>query len=473
MKIIAREHELNLLNNQYKKQTSSLVVLYGRRRTGKSYLVDTWAKSKIDNLDNYISIEGLENENSKQQIKVFSHEVLKKLNLSFDLNVLSWNIALDLLTSYIVNNKKDKRKKIIFLDEFQWLCCNRTLLVSLVKNYWDTKWKEHNVMLILCGSITSFMYYQVINSKALYGRVSLEVKMLPFNFKDSLLFLKPHRSMKEGLEYFYVFGGVAKYLTEINTSLSFEKNMNRLIFSAHSLFENEFEKIFSKQFKAPVSYLKIMTALKKRSMTLNEISKFTKISSGGTLNKYLEILELADFVGSYFPINKGDKSKNVKYFISDPFCHFYLSYVAKNRAVVNQKDLKHLFQKIVLPSWKGYGGLAFERLIFKEAALIAKICGFDDEVKLVGKIYPDAQIKTQFDLVYERFDNTLSIFEIKSAEYIDESVIKEFEIKLKQVEGHPFFKGKKIEKGLIVYNEYSAAIPKVGYFHHLLRFSQI
>jgi AAA+ ATPase superfamily predicted ATPase len=338
MDIIAREQELDLLNEQYKKKSSSLVVVYGRRRAGKSYLIDTWAKNKVDVPGDYLNIEGLENESSKQQIKVFSREVLTKIKLSVDVEVLNWNAALDLLTHYIVQNKNDKKKKIILLDEFQWLCGNRTLLVSMVKNYWDTKWKEHNVMLILCGSITSFMHYHVIHSKALYGRVSLEIKMRPFDFKDSLKFLKPLRSMKEGLEYYYVFGGVAKYLTEINNARSFEKNIDHLIFSHHSIFENEFEKIFSKQFKTPTVYLKIMAALKKHAMTLNEISKTTKISSGGTLHKYLEILKLANFVDTYSPINKGDTSKNLKYFISDPFCHFYLSYVAKIVQLLNNQN---------------------------------------------------------------------------------------------------------------------------------------
>jgi len=139
-----------------------------------------------------------------------------------------------------------------------------------------------------------------------------------------------------------------------------------------TIFESEFEKIFSKQFKEPRSYMKIMVVLKKQAMNLNEISQASKISSGGTLKRYLDILELADFVSSYFSINKGSKSKDK----------------------IEQKGLKNLFRKITMLSWPGY-----------------------------------------FELAFERFDNIISIFEIKSSPFIDESVIRDFENKITKL-GH-------------------------------------
>ena len=107
---------------------------------------------------------------------------------------------------------------MIFLDEFQWLAAGQSRLVSLLKKYWDNHWKKENVLLILCGSVSSYMYKKVIKSNALYGRIDWELCLDQFNPADSLEMLRSNRSMEEVLKYILIVGGVPKYLEQYDDS---------------------------------------------------------------------------------------------------------------------------------------------------------------------------------------------------------------------------------------------------------------
>jgi AAA+ ATPase superfamily predicted ATPase len=172
---VGRQEELKELNELYHAKKSKLVVIYGRRRIGKSSLINTFCKDKM-----CLNFEGLEGEETANQIKSFTNDLIRQINdpILKSVHFKNWTEVFDYLTSYLIKHKK---KIILFFDEFQWLAANQGTLVSLFKKYWDQQLKNLNVLIILCGSISSYMVKKVIRSKALYGRIDWEHQLGPIS----------------------------------------------------------------------------------------------------------------------------------------------------------------------------------------------------------------------------------------------------------------------------------------------------
>jgi uncharacterized protein len=243
MNFIGRRVELDKLNSLYTRKGSSLIVIYGRRRVGKSTLVECFVEDKL-----CLHFEGLERVHTKNQIKQFSADLKTQIDdpLLQHADFQDWSPIFDYLTTYF---KRQRKKCILFIDEFQWLAANQSILVSLIKSYWDRFWSKSNVMLILCGSVSSYMVKRVIKAKALYGRINWELCLQPLMPKEAYSLLQKKRSKDEVLRYTLLFGGIPKYLNEINPNKSFDQNINQLCFIQNCLFANEYEKIFYSQFK--------------------------------------------------------------------------------------------------------------------------------------------------------------------------------------------------------------------------------
>jgi hypothetical protein len=328
-------------------------------------------------------------------------------------------------------------------------------------------------MLILCGSIASFMVNKVINSKALYGRINLEIKVKPFFLHEAFEIIKPRRSYAEIIKYYFVFGGIPKYLKEINSRENFESNINKLCFSESGIMTNEFDKIFYQQFKSAKVYIQIVRLLERGAKTFNEISAQIQFTSGGSLKRYVDNLVMADFISSYYPFHRTEKSKDKKYFLSDEFSRFYIQFIEKNRSVIVKNHNRMLFDKITMKNWNPWVGISFELTCFKHAMTIAKISKFEEDVKEIGKFFPNKKFPVQLDLVYSRYSNTITIFEIKYTENIDVEVVKKIEDKLEYLKKHPVFKNKTIEIGLVYLGRVSKAIIELDYFHHLIPFEDL
>ena len=164
---------------------------------------------------------------------ILQKKVIEKTGESFidPKQFSTWESIFKYFTDRVVNTKKKDEKLVIFLDEIQWMAARRTNLISLLKMFYDTEWKDKKVMLILCGSIASFMVRKIIKSKALYGRITLEILLKTMTPEEASRMFRNKRSKEEVLKYLLVFGGVPKYLEEINLNRSFEQNINALLFS--------------------------------------------------------------------------------------------------------------------------------------------------------------------------------------------------------------------------------------------------
>ncbi|NIM17813.1 MAG: hypothetical protein GTO45_38040 [Candidatus Aminicenantes bacterium] len=360
---------------------------------------------------------------------------------------------------------------ILFLDEVQWIAVRRSKLISTIKYFWDNYWKKMNVMLILCGSIASFMVKRIIHSKALYGRITLEILLKGLLPHEAAKFFRNQRSKEEILKYLLVFGGVPRYLEEINLNRSFNQNINVLCFSKNSLMLSEMDKIFYSQFKEVEAYRKIVSVLKGTLLTFKEISEKTGKPSGGTLKNALELLINAELVDFYISMDKGWNSKFKKYRLGDEFLVFYFKYIEPNIRLIKAGGQTRLFEKVSLESLEVWLGFAFERFCLKHSGYLAEIMGFKDEMLLASPYFKRGEPGFQVDLVYKRTDKVIAACEIKySNERISKKIIPEMEKKCTSLE---IPRGYTLERALISLYGPDEALKNSGYFNHYVTVEDI
>lgn len=455
---IGREQELKELNTRYKSNSSQLIAIYGRRRIGKSHLLKEFCKNK-----SHIFLEGIEGVHRKNQIESALKEFSKQTGnvLMSKLKLSQWQDFFDVLTEHF---KTRSGKKVLILDEFQWMANQQSFLVSLLKVYWDNYWKDQNVMLILCGSVAHFMVKKVVQSKALYGRINWELSLQAL-LPDEARKMLPRRGDFESLKYLMIFGSIPKYLEEINQKLSFDENLNHLCFQKNGFFVNEIDKIFFSQFKEAQTYKKIIEVLSKGNKSLAEISKKLKIPSGGGLQSYLFNLEKAGFVRSYTSIHqKGKRSQKYKLF--DEYLIFYFKYIQTHKKQIQENTKQNLFKLLVSPSWKPWLGIAFEVFCLKNAMYLAEKAGFAEEVISFSPFFSPHDEKFQIDLIFQRANNIYTVCEIKfSEEMISTSVIPEVKRKLMLLS---LKKTVTIETMLITPLGADKALVESQFFHHII-----
>ena len=459
-----RVHELEKLKNFYRTKNSNLLVVYGRRRIGKSSLIEEFAKSKP-----FLRLEGLEHEETASQIRQATHDLLRQLRdpILKSVKFETWEALLDYLSEYLRREAaKQGQKRIIFLDEFQWLGAGQSKLVSLIKKYWDQEWKKYHVMLVLCGSISSYMVKKVIRSKALYGRVDWELNLRPLSPSEANLLLKSKRSLDEVFLYQLIFGGIPKYLEQINPQRSLRQNLDHLLFDAASPFFNEYEKVFYSQFKEHRIYEKIVRFIAHHPKTLGQIADHLQMPSGGGIKYYLENLEKTLFISCYTPFDKMGKTKLIKYRLTDEYLRFYFKYLKPNLRLIEQAKGKDLFSRLTQGSLEKWLGFAFENFCLKNALFLAEKMGFDEKIIHYGPVFSRADEGFQVDLVYLRSDQTITLCEMKfHHKQIETSVIPEVRRKCELIH---LPKGYTLERALISRHGPSPALKDADFFHHYL-----
>lgn len=409
---VGREQELAALEEAQRAPGGQLVVLYGRRRIGKSSLVAEFTSGK----SHVLSFEALEDESTSGQIKHFLAQLGDQAGepLIATAPVSGWKEAFDLLTKRALPKSPRRNKPIVFLDELQWMAAGRSGLVSLLKYFWDRHWKPRGVTLILCGSIASFMIDKVIRSRALYGRITLELLLHGLAPHEATQLFRGKRSPEEILKYQLVFGGVPRYLEDIRLDRSFNYNMNRLCFAPGAVMLREMERIFYSQFREHRTYHAIVTQLAGGLLSLAQIGRAIGMPSGGGLRRYLRVLEDADILSAHVPVDRSAASKIRKYSLSDEYLRFHYKYIEPNRRAIEQSGSSaKLFERLTAGSFDPWLGLAFERFCLKHSVHLARLMGFADDVLHAAPSFGRGDEAFQIDLVYRRADKVITVCEIK------------------------------------------------------------
>ncbi len=404
--IVGREKEREILDRYYNSGKAEFVAVYGRRRVGKTYLIKQHFAKQISFYATGIF------EGSKEEL--LSH-FNKQLNLysggSYPL-VDNWFDAFDQLKNLIINCRK--KRVLVFIDELPWFDSHKSRFVKALELFWNS-WgaDQENLMLVVCGSATTWMTNKIIGDKGgLHNRITKQIYLAPFTIAEAAKFLRTKKiefTAKQLAEYYMIMGGVPFYLDQIARGKSPEQNINEIFFDRNSDLSKEYGRLYKSLFGEAPTYQKVVELLATNSSgyTQKEIAQKLKITNGGNLSIVLQNLCDCDFVTRYYAFDK--QKRDVLYKLIDFYTLFYLHFIhGQMRNLGSWSNSQDSPEK---RTWYGY---AFELLCFCHIDFIKSALGISGTVTNVSSWRYDGEYgKAQIDLVIDRRDDTINLCEIK------------------------------------------------------------
>lgn len=408
MKIAGRNAEIDLLQGLLEKEESEFVAIYGRRRVGKTYLIREVYKKQI-----VFECNGLHHKSLEQQLENFWLTLQETTNkLPTALPPQTWLQAFAQLKKYI-NTLKGKRKKVIFLDEVPWFETPRAGFLAALDNFWNQYCsKRPDIILVICGSAASWIINKVINDRGgLHNRVTTHVQLMPFNLYEVKAFFEMKNiqlTLKDIAQLYMCVGGIPFYLKEVKASKSIPQILDDLFFVPQASLQREFPNLYAALFKNNQLHEQIVEALstKNKGLTRNEIIAYTKFKSGGGLTTLLKELIECGFVKQITPTPQ----KIELYRLVDEYSLFYFKFLKKKKS-------KSSWQQITnRQAYKIWLGIAFENLCLQHTLPIKKALGIQGIVTNGYTWFQKGDTHnsgTQIDLVIDRSDNCINLFELK------------------------------------------------------------
>ncbi len=479
--MIGRQNEIQRLKNLYNSKKAELVAIYGRRRVGKTFLVDQCFKGKITFRHAGLSPIEMEelpgNRPLRKQLRHFYNSLIRQ-GMRKSRCPDNWEDAFLMLEMFL--EKKDNGKRmLIFLDELPWMDTQKSGFITAFEGFWNSWCCYHdNVMVVICGSAISWMLDKLINNYGgLYGRVTYEIQLVPFTLKECEELFKENQvkiSRYDIIQAYMIVGGIPFYLGYFEKGLSLAQSIDQMFYTKNAFLKNEYERLFKSAFQNPDMTKVLVEFLNTRhgGFTRKEISEKSGFSKGGSLSDALQALEACGFVEKYVPFGMGKKEERYK--LVDPFCIFYLKFVKDKKGLDTSFWAKNVTSQAVA-SWRG---LAFENTCFSHIDQIKAALGISGVTTTTsGWSMRDAENDgTQIDMIIERNDHVVNACEMKyySKEFV---VNKEYHRTLATRQG--ILEGF-LDKGFVVhntlittyglkYNEYSGDFDNVITIEELFR----
>jgi AAA+ ATPase superfamily predicted ATPase len=422
-KLIGREAERKILDRFYQSSKAEFLAIYGRRRVGKTFLIQDFYTKKKDAVCFHST--GLKDGNLRDQIKSFTQVIGKTFYNGAELQEKStWMDVFEQLTEAI--NKLPKNKKVIlFFDEFPWMASKRSKLIQALDHYWNRYWSINpKIKLIVCGSAASWILEKLIHNKGgLYNRITYQIELNPFSLSESKTFLWEKGiklSEEHVLKIYMVMGGIPLYLDQVEKGLSADQIIDSLCFTKRGLLFNEFDKLFQSLFEHFDIHKELILLISENIYGISQVELMNKSSKsvGGRLKKRLQELEDTGFIESFIPHQH--KEKGIYYRIVDEYILFYLKWIAPvtNSIKRYDKEAGYWLSKSKSPSWKSWAGLAYEAICFKHISPIRKALHIPPGVEIGSWRYVPRKEKfqdqgAQIDLLFDREDGAITICEIK------------------------------------------------------------
>lgn len=428
--IIGRDKEKAELQRCIDSDRSELVIVYGRRRVGKTYLVDEFFGRKYD-----FTFVGGHNLPQRTQLRSFAKALKQAMGETSARKLSDWFDAFDVLEEYLSSLPED-RKKIIFVDEMPWIDSLRSDFTPAFENFWNG-WaaRRRDIVFIASGSATSWMVDKLIeNQGGLHARITCQIYLRPFTLYETELYLKSRGCSWDRFQIaqcYMFFGGIPFYLSLIDPSLSLVQNVDALCFNKGGALRQEFDELYGALFTHADNYIKVVRLLAnhKGGMTNAEIAKAAKLD-GKKLCQILKNLERCDFIMKFRYYGK--KTQNRLYKLTDFYTLFYLKYIEPNIDSFDEQWWSKHYLSLSVEAWQG---LTFELLCLFHISQIRKALNIGG-VASEAYIWFDKADKTknqrgaQIDLIIERADRVINLCEIKfsQAQY---KISADYEIKLR------------------------------------------
>ena len=412
-RIIGREEEIRRLKDCYESPLSQLIVLYGRRRVGKSFLVNQTFKDKFD-----FKLVGDYTLTKEAQLLNFHKELERKSKKTLSVPK-DWNEAFWLLRDYL-DFFKDKKKHVVFFDEMPWLDNHKSGFLPAFEYFWNSFGAaKDNLMFIVCGSATSWLVEHIDHNKGgLFNRTNCRIYLEPFTLTETEKFLKSRHinwSRYDVCECYMALGGIPFYLDLLDKELTYSANIDNLFFKKHALLWDEFDHLYNTLFTNSTNYIKVIEVLaeKRIGFSRKELVEKTKLNDTADFTKILKNLEDSGFIRSYSFFGK--KKQGTFYQLSDYFTMFYLKFVKSNTT----KDDEYWSHTLNTPTRRAWAGFTFEQLCKDHIKLIKRKIGISGVLTsqsawstTADEVHDGAQI----DLLIDRNDRVITICEMKFSE---------------------------------------------------------
>ncbi len=353
---VDREKELSKLLEISESKKAELILIYGRRRVGKSRLLVEF-KNRMKKTKNSLYFLA---DTSKNILDILSSQIKDEF-----VKFTTWEDFFD----FICRSKYE----IIIIDEFQYLYQVNKAWPTMLQRWWE-KIKETNKKIILCGSIISTIYkISKGYGSALYGRKTYEMQITPLKFKSIKNFLK-HYNFENLIKAYAIVGGIPRYLEEFDSNLDVEENIRKKIVDKNAFLYNEPTNLLFEEFRDPTQYISIILAITQGYTKFNEIATMSKIE-GHKLPKYLLVLERINIIEKEVSVTeKKIKTKTTRYNIKDNFYRFWFRFIFRNKSMI-ELGLENEVFSTIKKELNSYIGRRFEDLC-KESFVPAEIFTF-------------------------------------------------------------------------------------------------
>ncbi len=428
--MIGRKHELASLKSYYDSGRAEFVALYGRRRVGKTYLVNEFFGSHFA-----FSIIGVIDGEKSEQIAAF---VQGLRNIGYSGRVpKTWMDAFYELQKLLEQSIVSGERCVLFIDELPCFDTPKAGFVRALGHFWNSWAQTHKeVMLIVCGSATSWMIKNIIdNHGGLHNRITHEMHLHPFNLHETELMLHSRNVLWDRLSIMQIYmalGGIPYYLEMLQPTDSVASALDRLFFGNDAMMSDEYDRLFKSLFKDPTPYMDILRVLAraKQGITRDEILTQTKMTDNGHFSEYMMNLVKCDFIRYYYVKSKKIKKNDGLYQLTDMFVIFYNTFVTQPVT-----DEHYWSMHINTPQINNWNGLSFERVCMLHIPQIKQALGIDRiGVEYYSWRSKNSTEKAQIDLLLERADRIINLCEIKYSikEY---TIDKDEDLKLRNRQG--------------------------------------
>ena len=405
---IGRKEELQLLQDISKSGRAEFVAVYGRRRVGKTYLIQQFFEGHFA-----FSATGMIDGSREEEMFTFTRSLIQAGYTGPQPK--NWLEAFEFLKSTL-EHRSGKGKCVIYIDELPCFDTPKSGFVQALGHFWNT-WASlrKDVILVVCGSATSWMVDNIIdNHGGLHNRMTHVIYLRQFNLAETEAYLKARKIQwprQTVVETYMILGGIPYYLSLLDKKQSLAQNVDRLYFRNKAELSQEYKRLYASLFRSPEPYLRIVELLgkNKQGLTRQEIAEALHVSSSGTLSKQLNDLVYCDIVRRYVTKANGKmKAKDAYYQLVDLFTLFHLSFSKK----LTSED--YWEQHLNTPTVNTWQGLAFEHVCVLHISQIRHALGLS---RIAVEYYSwRSHISTpraQIDMIIERADHLVNLCEIK------------------------------------------------------------
>ena len=475
MDFFGRESEINDLMALWGKRGGSLVTCRGRRRIGKSTLIEVFAhKAKA----RFIRIEGVrpkQGYSNNTELNAFAKELAAQTRAE-DSMPENWLKAFMRLDREI----NEGERTVVLLDEVSWLGHYDETFADFVKIAWDNHWSKHDrLIVVVCGSVSGWIKERFVDNGAFFGRRSLDLVVKELPLKECVKFwgrAAARVETREIVDVLSVTGGVPRYLKEIDPGASAVANLARLAFRPNSILRIDFDEMFSDVItKLPTLSGKIVRALVEGPLSVSETAEVINAGKGGKIGEALEQLEEVGLVASDVGKNPetGKSAREVRYRLKDNYARFYLRYIEPKKEIVDAGAYRFVSLE-ALDGWETIMGLQFENLVLNHYPELIEPLHIGNSLIESAAPYSrrrkgDGEDGLQIDLLLQtKYSNF--VVEIKRKREIGRDVIEEVDRKLAKLSTP---RGKSARPTLVYEGHLAPIVEADGYFDAIVPFRRL